>query len=136
MDAQDVCLALGISKRCLQNYRDNGLIPHSNVGGKFFYREIITRDSEEFKELAGWIKKAGKAVEEATARIRPTVADEHYMTGDEVCALLHISRRTLQTLRDERLVPYTTIGGKLLYPESALYEVLKKNYRDFRRFRK
>ena len=98
--------------------------------------EIITRDSEEFKELAGWIKKAGKAVEEATARIRPTVADEHYMTGDEVCALLHISRWTLQTLRDERLVPYTTIGGKLLYPESALYEVLKKNYRDFRRFRK
>ena len=97
--------------------------------------EIITRDSEEFKELAGWIKKAGKAVEEATARIRPTVADEHYMTGDEVCALLHISRRTLQTLMDERLVPYTTIGGKLLYPESALYEVLKKNYRDFRRFR-
>ena len=98
--------------------------------------EIITRDSEEFKELAGWIKKAGKAVEEATARIRPTVADEHYMTGDEVCALLHISRRTLQTLRDERLVPYTTIGGKLLYPESALYEVLKRNYREFRRFRK
>lgn len=88
--------------------------------------EIITRDSEEFKELAGWIKKAGKAVEEATARIRPTVADEHYMTGDEVCALLHISRRTLQTLRDERLVPYTTIGGKLLYPESSLYEVLKR----------
>ena len=39
MDAQDVCLALGISKRCLQNYRDNGLVPYSNIGGKFFYRE-------------------------------------------------------------------------------------------------
>ena len=38
--------------------------------------EIITRDSEEFKELTGWIKKMGKAVEDATARIRPTVADE------------------------------------------------------------
>ena len=94
--------------------------------------EIITRDSEEFKELTGWIKKAGKAVEEATARIRPTVADEHYMTGNEVCTLLHISRRRLQTLRC--LIPLS--GGKLLYPESALYEVLKKNYRDFRRFRK
>lgn len=33
-------------------------------------------------------------------------------------------------------VPYTTIGGELLYPESSLYEMLKKNYRDFRRFRK
>ena len=60
----------------------------------------------------------------------------NYMTGDDVCAMLHISRRTLQTLRDEKRVPYTTIGGKLLYPESGLYEVLKKNYRDFRRFRK
>ncbi|EXZ03829.1 MULTISPECIES: helix-turn-helix domain-containing protein [Bacteroidaceae] len=39
MDAQEVCLALNISKRCLQNYRDNGLIPYSNIGGKFFYRE-------------------------------------------------------------------------------------------------
>jgi len=40
MDAQDVCLALGISKRCLQNYRDNGLIPYSSIGGKLFYREV------------------------------------------------------------------------------------------------
>nr|WP_305210061.1 helix-turn-helix domain-containing protein [Bacteroides intestinalis] len=39
MDAQEVCIALNISKRCLQNYRDNGLIPHSTIGGKFFYRE-------------------------------------------------------------------------------------------------
>ena len=98
--------------------------------------EIITRDSEEFKELTGWIRRTGKAVEDATARIRPTIADEHYLTGDDVCAMLHISRRTLQTLRDEKAVPYTTIGGKLLYPESGLYEVLKRNYRDFRRFRK
>ena len=82
--------------------------------------EIITRDSEEFKELTGWIKKAGKAVEEATARIRPTVADEHYMTGNEVCPLLHISRRTLHTLRDERLVPYTTIGGETSLPGECL----------------
>lgn len=36
---QDVCLALGISKRSLQNHRDRGLIPYSNIGGKFFYRE-------------------------------------------------------------------------------------------------
>ena len=98
--------------------------------------EIITKDSEEFKDLTGWIRRTGKAVEDAPARIRPTIADEHYLTGDDVCTMLHISRRTLQTLRDEKVVPYTTIGGKLLYPESGLYEVLRKNYRDFRRFRK
>lgn len=53
MDAQDVCLALGISKRCLQNYRDNGFVPYSNIGGKFFYRET---DIQEILEN-GLIRK-------------------------------------------------------------------------------
>ena len=41
--------------------------------------EIITKDSEEFRELAGWIRKTGRAVAEATERLRPTIADEHYL---------------------------------------------------------
>lgn len=145
-----MCLALNISKRALQTYRDNGLIPYSNIGGKFFYKEvdiqqileeglIKKKDSEEFKELTGWIKRTGKNLEAAAARIRPTIADEHYLSGDEVCRMLHVSKRTLQTLRDEKAIPYTSItsvGGKLLYPESGLYEVLKKNYKDFRRYLK
>lgn len=49
--------------------------------------------------------------------------------GRRVREMLHISKRTLQTLRDEGAIPYTTIGGKILYPESALYETLRKNYR-------
>ena len=101
--------------------------------------DIITKDSEEFKELTGWIKRTGKNLEAAAARIRPTIADEHYLSGDEVCRMLHVSKRTLQTLRDEKAIPYTSItsvGGQLLYPESGLYEVLKKNYKDFRRYLK
>lgn len=43
MDAQEVCIALNISKRCLQNYRDKGLVPYSNIGGKFFYKETDIR---------------------------------------------------------------------------------------------
>lgn len=96
--------------------------------------DIITKDSDEFKELTGWIKRSIKAVEEATIRIRPTIVDEHYLTGEEICNLLHISKRTLQTLRDEKAIPYTAVGAKILYPESGLYEVLKKNYRDFRKY--
>ena len=68
--------------------------------------EIITKDSEEFKELTGWIKRCGRALENATARIRPGIADEHYLTGEEVCEKLHVSRRTLQALRDEKAIPY------------------------------
>lgn len=49
--------------------------------------DIITKDSEEFKELTGWIKRTGKSIEAAAVRIRPTIADEHYLSGDEVCRL-------------------------------------------------
>jgi DNA-binding transcriptional MerR regulator len=39
MDSQDVCRALNISKRALQNYRSRGIIPHSMLGGKIYFRE-------------------------------------------------------------------------------------------------
>ena len=39
MDAQEVCLALNISKRSLQGYREYGIIPYSCIGGKYMYKE-------------------------------------------------------------------------------------------------
>ena len=39
LDSQDVCLALDISKRSLQLNRDNGTIPYTSLGGKFYYKE-------------------------------------------------------------------------------------------------
>jgi len=41
---------------------------------------------------------------------------------------LHISLRTLQTLRDNRVIAFITIGGKILYPMSELQKVLMNNY--------
>ena len=38
LDSQDVCEILGISKRTLQSYRDNGILPFSQIGHKMFYR--------------------------------------------------------------------------------------------------
>nr|WP_290378640.1 helix-turn-helix domain-containing protein [uncultured Alistipes sp.] len=39
-----------------------------------------------------------------------------------------ISRRALQNYRDKGIIPYTSIGGTLLYPESKINEVLERNY--------
>lgn len=53
-----------------------------------------------------------------------------YLTGAEVCRFLHISPRTLQTLRDKRAVPFTMVGQRsILYPESKLHQMLMHNYR-------
>ena len=59
------------------------------------------------------------------------IANEVYMTGEQVCGVLHISSRTLQKLRDERGIAYTVIGGKFLYPLSKLQLLLEENYRNY-----
>lgn len=41
---------------------------------------------------------------------------------------LHISLRTLQNFRDNRVIAFTTIGGRVLYPESKLQKLLNDNY--------
>lgn len=91
--------------------------------------KFINYESEEFKELEVLIEQALLDVEDVREKHRPTLADEYYLNGEEVMEYLHISPRTLQTLRDNRLICYTTIGGKILYPEKELQEVLYGNYR-------
>ena len=38
LDIQEACQALKISKRTLQSYRDNGILPFSQIGGKIYFR--------------------------------------------------------------------------------------------------
>lgn len=38
IDGNDVMLSLNISKRTLQSLRDNGVLPHSRINGKFYYK--------------------------------------------------------------------------------------------------
>ena len=42
---------------------------------------------------------------------------------------LRVSRRTLQEYRNNRVLPFILLGGKVLYPETVLREVLEANYR-------
>jgi predicted site-specific integrase-resolvase len=56
-----------------------------------------------------------------------------------MCKLLHISKRTLQQYRDDNILPYIQIGGKIIYKESdiltilgtELYFTIKQLYRNF-----
>lgn len=50
----DVCSLLQISKRTLQSYRDNGILPYSQIGRKCYYRvsdiENLIGESQISKE--------------------------------------------------------------------------------------
>lgn len=91
--------------------------------------KYIGFESEEFKELEGQIEQALDDVQSVRDKYRPSLADKRYLSGEEVMEYIHISPRTLQNLRDNRIICYTTIGGKILYPEDELEQVLHQNYR-------
>ena len=49
-------------------------------------------------------------------------------SGEEVCKALRIKKRTLQQYRDDGLVSYVTLPGKMLYKESDILALLQQNY--------
>ena len=89
--------------------------------------DIITRDSSEFKELRRNIIRAIQAVDILIDTHRPAIGNEVYLTSEEVCSLFGLSKRSLQNYRDSQ-IPYTSIGGKILYPQSAIYKLLESHY--------
>lgn len=59
---------------------------------------------------------------------RPPLNGERYLTDYETAEILKVSRRTLQEYRNNGVLPYYQLGGKVLYRESDLEAVLQKCY--------
>ena len=91
--------------------------------------EIITMEDEKVASMLQKMKKSSRCLSGFLESYRPQIDGEVYLTDKEVADLLRVSRRTLQEYRNERLLPYIILGGKALYPESGLREVLEANYR-------
>jgi Helix-turn-helix domain len=53
---------------------------------------------------------------------------ETWVDGQEVMQTLHISKRTLQSLRDSGTLPYSRINGKFYYKIADLGNLLESNY--------
>ena len=91
--------------------------------------DVITLDDMDVATLLEDIRKSSRWLSGFMENYRPPLDGERYLTDREVSDLLRVSRRTLQEYRNDRLLPYILLGGKVLYPESGLREVLEANYR-------
>ena len=60
---------------------------------------------------------------------QPLLKGEIYLTGEQVCEMLHISKRTLQQYRDDGLIPFIKLERKILFRESDIRKVLEDNFR-------
>ena len=58
--------------------------------------------------------------------------NEAWIDGQDVMQTLHISKRTLQSLRDSGVLPYSRINGKFYYKVSDIEKMLEANYSTFK----
>ena len=90
---------------------------------------VITMDTESVTVLLQNMQKNSKWLSGFWESYSPPLDGERYLTDKEVAELLRVSRRTLQEYRNNRILPFILLGGKVLYPESELRKVLEANYR-------
>ena len=77
----------------------NELIMPHNVG--------VKNALENMKEILTLYQKV-------IGNYRPLLDGERYLTDKEVAQILKVSRRTLQEYRNEGVLPYVLLGGKVL----------------------
>ncbi|WP_418915196.1 helix-turn-helix domain-containing protein [Alistipes indistinctus] len=93
--------------------------------------DYLTKESEEVRQAFSSLDRTALVLRQAAENYSPSIQSKRYLTGEEVCEYLHISPRTLQTLRDTRQITYTAVSDRVfLYPETEIREVLQRNSRE------
>ena len=59
---------------------------------------------------------------------KPTINLEELLDGQDIMQLLHISPRSLQTLRSNGTIPHTRLGRKIYYRRQDIENILRDNY--------
>jgi len=77
----------------------------------------LTRDFEVVRAYAFALKKS-----------KLDNFKETWIDGQDVMHTMHISKRTLQTLRDNGTLPYSRINGKFYYKVADIENLLESNY--------
>ena len=90
--------------------------------------DLFTNDNDEIIAHQEMIAQLKSRIESILKNYRPVMNGEIYLSGEDVCKLLHISKRTLQQYRDDNILPYIQIGGKIIYKESDILTILEQNY--------
>ncbi len=93
-------------------------------------KETITRDNEKVALLLEKMNRLMENMESLAENYKPVLGGERFLTDKELSGMLKVSRRSLQDYRNEGRIPYIQLGGKILYRESDIEQVLKNEYRE------
>ena len=75
------------------------------------------------------LEDLSKRMEKIRDSNKPSLDGERYYNDKELAVKLKVSRRSLQDYRNNGILPYVRIGGKILYRASDIERVLMNGYK-------
>ena len=85
--------------------------------------EIVIIEKRTFEQMKqSFMNFAGQVKELCEAGLNKT----EWLDNESVCKLLHISKRTLQSYRDNGIIPFSQIGHKCYYKASDIEQMISK----------
>ncbi|MBS7120329.1 MAG: helix-turn-helix domain-containing protein [Dysgonomonas sp.] len=85
--------------------------------------------NQDSQELLQALNNALPYIEHVLKTHKPLFDGERYLTSEELCSILKISRRTLQDYRSNGVLPFIQLPGKVLFRESDIKKVLEERFR-------
>ncbi len=85
---------------------------------------VVIISKEKYEEMVGKLNRLSDRVNEIL-RKREGKRLGRWMDNQEVCQLLRISPRTLQTLRDNGTLAYSQIGHKVFYKPEDVQRIVR-----------
>lgn len=90
--------------------------------------EIINVESRIWEMMMGRLEAFAQRVE-TLCHCTNDKALQKWLTNEEVCGILNVSKRTLQTYRDSGKLPYSQIGYKIYYRPEDVEQLIEKQGR-------
>lgn len=87
--------------------------------------EIVTVEASTFEAMMTCFESFVERVE-ALCRMSGDKSLQKWLDNQDVCEILSISKRTLQTYRDNGTLAFTQIGHKMFYRPEYVQRVINK----------
>jgi len=89
--------------------------------------EVVTMSSDAFQKINSQLRSMEEAIE-ILCRKNFYPLEKKWLDNQEVCQTLLISKRTLQTYRDNGTLAFSKIGSKIYYKVSDIEAHLNEHY--------
>lgn len=90
--------------------------------------EVITGQDDRIQLFFSCLSEISDMMNVMVSNRQASFNGEYYITDKELSEILKVTRRTLHDYRNQGLISYIQLAGKILYRESDIEKLLNDHY--------